>query len=169
MQYFLSCIFFGHYNINKGLTYKEKQCLIYKPSARLCNSNCHTAKKMVGKWWFGFVLQPQHMDTLQSLRWPWISVCAYIYILEINVRLSVWQPKFASCNTRLISSIAANLQKNGLRCCNGPALTDMLWWVRKRAVRKWIPTNLNELTQIPPQWCERLVITQKTITSIYCC
>lgn len=96
-------------------------------------------------------------------------VCIYIYILEINVRLSVWQQKFASCNTRLISSIAANLQKNGLRCCNGPALTDMLWWVRKRAVRKWIPTNLNELTQIPPQWCERLVITQKTITSIYCC
>lgn len=42
---FYHVFFFGHYNINKGLTYKENQCLIYKPSARLCNWNCHTAKK----------------------------------------------------------------------------------------------------------------------------
>lgn len=155
--------FFGHYNINKGLTYKENQCLIYKPSARLCNWNCHTAKKsekynlfilnvlgecIFDKFILGFRDIIQHSGG-QVVIWVCVAstahgyfavievtmnfcvgvsvcVCIYIYTLEINVRLSVWQPKFASCNTRLISSIAANLQKNGLCCCNGPALTDML-------------------------------------------
>ena len=49
------------------------------------NTSYQLSSTVVEGWWFGLVLQPQDLGTLQSMSPPWTS------ILESNVRPSVWQ------------------------------------------------------------------------------
>lgn len=92
-----------------------------------CYAKCHINMLLVG-WWFGFVLEPQELNTSQSWR-PWTQGEAICLTVKAG-----------------LNPISANLQRSSLKskestCCGGP---------RSRSQLKccaWINPHKSKLTE----------------------
>ena len=113
---------------------------------------------VVEGWWFGLVLEPQDLGTLQSLSPPWIKCKA------ICLTAKAWLKQWSQTQQQIYSRMSGKEKNQGVAMVQSKTILQPGWNIvlgPQQSCTYTNATNLNELKQryreITPQQCEGLI------------